>query len=105
VVIMDVKMPGISGIEATWRLGTAAPDSHVLVLTVSDDPDDVAGAILAGAHGYVIKGAADEQILAAIRRVAAGERVVPGPVAGALIDRVGAGPKPPRQVGPLPGRY
>jgi DNA-binding NarL/FixJ family response regulator len=105
VVVMDLKMPGISGIEATWRLGTAAPGSRVLVLTVSDELDDAAGAILAGAHGYVIKGADDDELVAAILGVAAGESVVSPAVANALIERVGAAPKPPRRSGPLPGRY
>jgi DNA-binding NarL/FixJ family response regulator len=103
VVIMDLKMPGMTGIEATWQLGTASPDSHVLVLTVSEDVEDVTGAIIAGATGYVVKGASDEELLDAIHRVAEGRRALSPAVAGDLIERVDAGPKPLRPA-PAPGR-
>src|SRR6266511_3046971 len=62
LVVMDLKMPGISGIEATWQLGTLAPDTRVLVLTISAEQDDVTDAIMAGARGYVVKGAEDGEI-------------------------------------------
>lgn len=88
LVVMDLRMPGISGIEATWRLGTISPQSRVLVLTVSEEQEDVADAIMAGARGYVVKGAQDEEIRAALRGVAAGERVISPQVAGKLIERV-----------------
>lgn len=88
LVVMDLRMPGISGIEATWRLGTISPQSRVLVLTVSEEQEDVADAIMAGARGYVVKGARDEDIRAALRGVAAGERVISPQVAGKLIERV-----------------
>jgi DNA-binding NarL/FixJ family response regulator len=88
LVVMDLRMPGISGIEATWRLGTISPQSRVLVLTVSEEQEDVADAIMAGARGYVVKGAQDEDIRAALSGVAAGERVISPQVAGKLIERV-----------------
>jgi len=87
VVVMDLKMPGLSGIEATWQLGTVAPASQVLMLTVSDDPADAADAIMAGAKGYIIKGAPDEEIVGAIRKVAAGERAISPQVAAELVER------------------
>lgn len=87
LVVMDLRMPGISGIEATWQLGTLAPDTRVLVLTVSAEQDDVTDAIMAGARGYVIKGAEDEEIRAALRGVAAGDRVISPQVAGKLAER------------------
>ena len=87
LVVMDLRMPGMSGIEATWELGTVAPDSRVLVLTVSAEQEDVTDAIMAGARGYVVKGADDEEIRAALRGVAAGERVISAPVARALAER------------------
>src|SRR3954452_8455246 len=62
LVVMDLRMPGISGIQATWQLGTVAPSSRVLVLTFSADQEDVTDAIMAGARGYVVKGARDEEI-------------------------------------------
>ena len=88
LVVMDLRMPGISGIQATWQLGTVSPASRVLVLTVSADQEDVTDAIMAGARGYVVKGAGDEEITAALRGVAAGERVISPQVAGKLAERV-----------------
>jgi DNA-binding NarL/FixJ family response regulator len=87
LVVMDLKMPGISGIEATWQLGTLAPECRVLVLTVSAEQEDVTDAIMAGARGYVVKGAEDEEIRTALRGVAAGERVISPQVAGKLAER------------------
>jgi len=87
LVIMDLRMPGMSGIKATWELGSRAPECSVLVLTVSDDPEDVADAIMAGATGYVVKGAGDDEMRATIHRVAAGERVLAPKVASALVER------------------
>ncbi len=88
VVVMDLRMPGMSGIEATWQLGTVSPATRVLVLTVSAEQEDVTDAIMAGARGYVVKGAKDEEITAAVRGVAAGERVISPQVAGKLVERV-----------------
>lgn len=88
VVVMDLRMPGMSGIEATWQLGTVSPSTRVLVLTVSAEQEDVTDAIMAGARGYVIKGAKDDEITAAVRGVAAGERVISPQVAGKLVERV-----------------
>jgi DNA-binding NarL/FixJ family response regulator len=89
LVVMDLRMPGMSGIEATWQLGTVAPSSRVLVLTVSADQEDVTDAIMAGARGYVVKGAGDDEISAALKGVAAGERVISPQVAGKLAERAG----------------
>jgi DNA-binding NarL/FixJ family response regulator len=89
LVVMDLRMPGMSGIEATWQLGTVAPSSRVLVLTVSADQEDVTDAIMAGARGYVVKGAGDDEITAALKGVAAGERVISPQVAGKLAERAG----------------
>ena len=89
LVVMDLRMPGMSGIEATWQLGTVAPSSRVLVLTVSADQEDVTDAIMAGARGYVVKGAGDDEIAAALKGVAAGERVISPQVAGKLAERAG----------------
>jgi DNA-binding NarL/FixJ family response regulator len=106
LVVMDLRMPGISGIEATWQLGTLAPEAQVLMLTVSAEQDDVTDAIMAGARGYVVKGAEDEEIRAALRGVAAGERVISPQVAGKLAERTaphGAEYEPARPAdAPLP---
>jgi DNA-binding NarL/FixJ family response regulator len=87
LIVIDLRMPGMSGIEATWKLGTEAPESRVLVLSVSAEQDDVADAVMAGARGYVVKGAPDEELLAALARVAAGERAISHEVAHSLIER------------------
>ena len=87
VVVMDLKMPGMSGIEATWKLGSVSPGSQVLVLTVSEEQGDVADAIMAGAKGYVVKGASDGEVIDAVRKVAAGERAIDPMVADELVKR------------------
>jgi DNA-binding NarL/FixJ family response regulator len=87
VVIMDLKMPGMSGIEATWKLGTICPQTPVLVLTVSAEEEDVTDAIMAGAKGYVVKGGSDVEIVSAVRRLAAGESVVSPEIAKEIVDR------------------
>jgi DNA-binding NarL/FixJ family response regulator len=75
VVLMDLHMPDVTGIEATHRLGRDAPDVHVLVLTMLDDDESVLAALRAGARGYLVKGAAGEQIVGTVRAVAAGQAV------------------------------
>ncbi len=87
VVVMDLKMPGMSGIEATWKLGTICPDTPVLVLTVSAEEDDVTDAIMAGARGYVVKGGSDDEIISTLRRLADGERVVSPEIASEIVER------------------
>ena len=74
VVLMDVVMPGQSGIEALPSVMRAAPAAKVLVLSMQDDPRYVREAFEAGASGYVLKEAADTEVVAAVRAVAAGER-------------------------------
>ena len=76
VVLMDVVMPGMSGLEATPPVLEAAPGTKVLVLSMHDDPRYVRAAFSAGASGYVLKEAADREVVQAIREVAAGHRYV-----------------------------
>lgn len=76
VVLMDVVLPDRSGIEATPDVLKEAPDAKVLVLSMEDDPSYVREAFAAGAYGYVLKEAADTELVAALRQVAAGERYV-----------------------------
>jgi DNA-binding NarL/FixJ family response regulator len=76
VVLLDVVMPGQSGIEGMPALLQAVPDVKVLVLSMQDDPRYVREAFEAGASGYVLKEAADTEVVGAIRAVAAGERYV-----------------------------
>jgi two-component system NarL family response regulator len=88
VIVMDVNMPGGSGIEATRAILEAAPETAVLMLTVSDADDEVLAAILAGASGYLLKDAPLQQIMSAIRAAAAGQSLIAPQVAGSLLARL-----------------
>lgn len=92
VILMDLDLPGTSGLEATRRIAKASPESAVLVLSMLDDDESVLAAMRAGARGYVLKGAGQEELLAAIRAVATGGAVFGAAVAGrmlAALDRPG----------------
>ncbi|MEV8316797.1 response regulator transcription factor [Streptomyces sp. NPDC059900] len=94
VVVMDIRMPGMDGIEAT-RLITAETDTtRVLVLTTFDDDDYVYGALRAGASGFLVKDMALEAILGAIPVVAAGDGLIAPSVTRRLIEEFAARPDP-----------
>ena len=84
VILLDVVMPGESGIDVLPRLLEEAPDAKVLVLSMQDDPRYVREAFAAGASGYVLKEAADEEVVAAVREIANGGHYV-HPALGARI--------------------
>ena len=88
VVLMDLTMPGMSGIEATQRLAAVAPLARVLVLTVSADDRHVMDALLAGACGYLLKDSTVDQIVEGIRAAARGESSISPSIAGHLIRRL-----------------
>jgi DNA-binding NarL/FixJ family response regulator len=75
IVVMDLQMPGVNGIDATRNITTTSPHVAVLVLTMFDDDNSVFTAMRAGARGYVLKGAGDQEIVRAIRAVGNGEAI------------------------------
>lgn len=85
VVVMDLSMPGAGGVEATRRVRAAMPDVRVLVLTTFSDDDRVRAALAAGATGYLLKDAAPEDVVAAVRSTARDETPVDPRVARALL--------------------
>jgi DNA-binding NarL/FixJ family response regulator len=88
VVVMDLNMPGLSGLDATRELNHRAPATRVLVLSVSMQENDVTEAILAGASGYVLKDGPVEEVVAGIRAAAAGQSVISPRIASILLRRV-----------------
>ena len=85
VVLMDLQLPGISGIEATRAIVGADPEVRVLVLSLFEDEDSVFLALRAGARGYVLKDADEEELTGAIRAVARGEAIFSQAVAGRVL--------------------
>src|SRR6266849_4217815 len=90
VVVMDLNMPGISGVEATRQIAMIAPLTRVLVLTISDQDADVMDAILAGACGYLLKDASIQDLIAGIRAAAAGESLISPHIAAKVLQRLRA---------------
>jgi two-component system, NarL family, response regulator NreC len=103
VVVLDVTLPGRSGIEAMPAIKAAAPGARVLVLSMQDDPSYVREAFAAGAMGYVLKEAADTEVVAAVREVAAGGRYV-HPALGARLAAADADARARQQYDPLSDR-
>jgi DNA-binding NarL/FixJ family response regulator len=99
VVVMDIRMPGMDGIEATRLITTGPGATRVVVLTTFDDDDYVYGALRAGASGFLVKDMALDDILAAVRVVAAGDGLIAPGVTRRLIKEFAARPAatPPRR--------
>jgi DNA-binding NarL/FixJ family response regulator len=90
VVVMDLHMPGMTGIEATRQIIGFAPLTRILVLTISDQDDDVLDAILAGACGYLLKDASVDDLIRGIASAAVGESLVSPAIAGKVLQQVRA---------------
>ncbi len=90
VVIMDLHMPGMNGVEATRHMSRDAPLTRVIVLTISDQEQDVMDAILAGACGYLLKDASIQDLMQGIAAAAIGESLISPHIAGKVLQHVRA---------------
>lgn len=92
VALMDLKMPGTDGFTAIRELARVAPAVRVCVLTMYDDDDSLFAAMRAGAHGYLLKGAEQDEIARAVRAIAAGEVIFGPGIAVRVLDQLSAPP-------------
>lgn len=91
LVLMDLRMPNLDGAGATARILDASPQTKVLILTTYETDDHILGAIEAGASGYLLKAAPQDEILEGVRSVVAGETVLAPSIAAKLVSRVRSG--------------
>jgi len=92
LVLMDIKMPGVNGIDATRRIHSECPDVRVLILTMFEDDNSVFAAMRAGARGYILKDADKEDLLRAVRSVGRGEAIFSPAIATRVLDYFTSGP-------------
>ncbi len=90
IILMDVNMPACGGIEATRAIHDRMPDARVLMLTVSDDDENLFAAVKAGAKGYVLKNVDPDELVGAIDRVMKGEAVIPHQMASKFLNEFAA---------------
>jgi DNA-binding NarL/FixJ family response regulator len=90
VVVMDLNMPGMGGVEATRHISTIAPLTRVVMLTISDQDNDVIDAILAGACGYLLKDSSIQELIAGIKAASRGESLISPTIASKVLQRVRA---------------
>jgi DNA-binding NarL/FixJ family response regulator len=93
VVLMDIRMPDLDGIAATREVLSALPDTKVVMLTTFEDDDYLFGALAAGASGFLLKRTRPEELIAAIRAVAAGDALLSPSVTRKVIDRAATKPQ------------
>jgi DNA-binding NarL/FixJ family response regulator len=94
VVLMDVRMPDLNGIDATRELTREVPDAKVLILTTFEQDDYVFGALRAGASGFLLKRTPPEELIAAVQTIAGGESLLSPSVTRRVIDRMAQQPTP-----------
>ncbi|MDW6062495.1 response regulator transcription factor [Streptomyces sp. FXJ1.4098] len=109
VVVMDIRMPGMDGIEATQMITAESPAARVLMLTTFDDDSNVYASLRAGASGFLVKDMALDDILSAIRVVASGDGLIAPSVTRRLIEEFAGRPEqapapPPRDLAAITGR-
>ena len=92
VVVLDLRMPGLDGVEATARILADRPDVGILVLTMFDEDESVSDALAAGARGYFLKGAEGEDIERAIRAIASGAAILSPEIASRVLGRAARPP-------------
>jgi DNA-binding NarL/FixJ family response regulator len=90
VVVMDLNMPGMGGVDATRHIAGIAPLTRVVMLTISDQDNDVMDAILAGACGYLLKDASIQELMAGIRAASQGESLISPTIAAKVLQRIRA---------------
>ncbi|TAM55368.1 MAG: response regulator transcription factor [Chloroflexota bacterium] len=88
LVLMDVRMPRVSGLEAIRRIKAAQPDAHIVMLTVSEDEDDLFAAIKAGAQGYLLKDLESAQLRRMLEAVERGEAAITPATAARILDEL-----------------
>src|SRR5919108_3579520 len=102
VVVMDLNMPGMNGIEATREIARVAPLTRVVVLTISDQDGDVMDAILAGACGYLLKDSSIQDLMQGIRAASVGEALISPHIASKVLQRIRATGVPKDSTMPRP---
>ena len=95
VVVMDLNMPGMGGVEATRHISTIAPLTRVLMLTISDQDNDVIDAILAGACGYLLKDSSIQELISGIRAASMGESLISPTIAAKVLQLLRASSRQP----------
>ena len=104
VVLMDVRMPRMGGIEATRVIRQLFPTTRIIVLTVSDEEDDLYGAVKAGANGYLLKEVSIEEVADAVRAVFGGQSLISPSLASKLLNEFGGRTSAPTMPGRLSDR-
>ena len=97
VVLMDINLPGMSGVDAVRRLKTPLPQTHFIMLTVYKDNDAIFNALMAGANGYLLKQTPPKELLAALREVCAGGAPVTSQIARKIIEAFRQTRTPPNE--------